>query len=121
METLILQMNPPLIQELVLGKANTDGNATAFMDTTANWAEKTQYIPNKAVIIIYSDAFEVNGEYVPGIKIGDGLTLVGDLPFVNNAYEELPDKPQINGVTLVGNKQLSDLFSDGIIIDGGGA
>lgn len=36
-------------------------------------------------------------------------------------YENLENKPQINGVTLVGNKYLNDLFHDGIIIDGGTA
>ena len=36
-------------------------------------------------------------------------------------YEQLTNKPQINGVELIGNKLLEDLFPDGIIIDGGGA
>lgn len=36
-------------------------------------------------------------------------------------YENLENKPQINSVTLVGNKFLNDLFPDGIIIDGGEA
>lgn len=36
-------------------------------------------------------------------------------------YERLENKPKINGVELVGNKFLADLFPDGIIIDGGGA
>ena len=34
-------------------------------------------------------------------------------------YEQLENKPQINGVTLIGNKLLMDLFPDGIIINGG--
>lgn len=34
-------------------------------------------------------------------------------------YELLTNKPQINGVTLMGNKFLADLFPDGIILNGG--
>ena len=34
-------------------------------------------------------------------------------------YEKLKNKPQINGVTLIGNLFLNDLFPDGIIINGG--
>ena len=36
-------------------------------------------------------------------------------------YELLTNKPQINGVTLIGNKILADLFPDGIILNGGDA
>ena len=36
-------------------------------------------------------------------------------------YNVLKNKPQINGITLEGNKLLADLFSDGLILDGGDA
>lgn len=50
------------------------------------------------------------------------IELVNDLPYYNPGtqdYEELENKPQINGVTLIGNKILEELFPDGIIIEGG--
>jgi hypothetical protein len=40
---------------------------------------------------------------------------------VSGDYELLSNKPQINGVELIGNKLLADLFPDGIIVDGGSA
>ena len=39
----------------------------------------------------------------------------------NNDYEKLLNKPKINGVTLLGNMETSELFSQGIILDGGDA
>lgn len=36
-------------------------------------------------------------------------------------YERLINKPQINGVELIGNKLLQDLFPDGILINCGDA
>lgn len=45
------------------------------IDTSANWAKATTFIPLKGEIIIYSDLRK--------IKIGDGTTLVGSLPFAN--------------------------------------
>lgn len=36
-----------------------------------------------------------------------------------NNYNALSNKPQINGVELIGNKLIADLFPNGLIIDGG--
>ena len=45
------------------------------IDTSANWAKATTFVPLKGEIIIYSD--------LKKIKIGDGTTTVGSLPFAN--------------------------------------
>jgi len=47
-------------------------------DIEANWLKATNFTPKKGEIIIY-DADEIY-EY-QRIKIGDGITLVNDLPF----------------------------------------
>lgn len=60
-------------------------------DTTANWNGAIEFIPLAGEVIVYTDySFiekEINGEIVninlPAIKIGDGLTYVQDLPFLN--------------------------------------
>lgn len=56
--------------------------------TTADWDASVGYIPDLGVIVVYTDhqTKDVNGEtvYVPGIKIGDGLAYVQDLPFVDD-------------------------------------
>lgn len=66
-------------------------------DSTANWNAARGFIPLKGELIIYNDykTIEkvVDGELrmvqIPGLKIGDGLTYVQDLPFVD---EELRDR-----------------------------
>lgn len=45
------------------------------IDTSSNWAKATTFVPLKGEIIIYSDLAK--------IKIGDGTTTVGSLPFAN--------------------------------------
>ena len=54
--------------------------------TSAYWATQTSYIPSEGEIIIYSDRGTVTENNttvnVPGVKIGDGLAYVVDLPFV---------------------------------------
>lgn len=67
-----------------------------------------------------------NTESIPmGVDGGTREVAVGvDAQYVvevSSDYELLTNKPQINGVELIGNKLLNDLFPDGIIIDGGGA
>ncbi len=49
------------------------------IDTTANWAKATNFIPKKGEIIVYSDG---GGTGIPKIKVGDGTTVVGNLKFL---------------------------------------
>ena len=61
-------------------------NVLIKKDTSENWSKAKNFIPKKNEIILYTD-FEPNG-----IKIGDGKTKVGDLPFVNNAEYFVEDE-----------------------------
>ena len=45
-------------------------------DTDANWDKATNFIPLKGEIIVYDD--------LKKIKIGDGVTKVGNLAFIND-------------------------------------
>lgn len=66
-------------------------------DTTKNWNAALGMIPLQGEIIIYTDyktiEKEIDGElrtvYIPGVKIGDGMAYVQDLPFID---EDLRDK-----------------------------
>jgi len=51
-------------------------------DTEENWAKAKNFVPPAGVMIIYDGVLE-NGVYkkLPKIKLGDGTTLVNDLPF----------------------------------------
>lgn len=49
------------------------------------------------------------------------LELGNAIPVPNNDYNPLKNKPSINGITLSGDKTLTELMYDGLIIDGGDA
>ncbi len=53
------------------------GRILQKIDKTVNWEKATNFIPLKGEICIYDD-----GDGEPKIKVGDGLTLVSNLPFV---------------------------------------
>lgn len=69
-------------------------------DTTAHWNDARGFVPMAGEVIIYDDyqtktwQVEEYGELVtkteniPGIKIGDGLAYVQDLPFVDKDLRE---------------------------------
>ena len=62
-------------------------------DTTANWNAFRTFIPKKGEIIVYSDDETVTDEHgetknLPGIKIGDGLAYLVDLPFIGQAERD---------------------------------
>jgi len=58
------------------------------VDTTANWNSDITYIPPEGKIIIYIDRGTItknnSTQFVPGIKIGDGLAYLIDLPYVGD-------------------------------------
>ena len=53
-------------------------------DTEENWLNAINFIPKNGEIIIY--AIDSNHSY-QRIKIGDGVTLVNNLPFVNESND----------------------------------
>lgn len=60
-------------------------------DTSENWDKAKNFIPKDKEVIIYTDVFP------KGMKIGDGITNVNDLPFVDiNRYEVEDDVLVIN-------------------------
>lgn len=68
-------------------KENISKLAGISYGTREYWNSQIGYIPKQGEIIIYSDyrTKEVNGQMVnvPGIKIGEGLGYVQDLPFID--------------------------------------
>lgn len=81
----------------------TDKNGTTTADiqsidtfvqvrTTKEWNEDIHFQSKKGIFYIYSDykIQEQDGKnvYVPGIKVGDGLAYVVDLPFVNDSIQQ---------------------------------
>lgn len=54
-------------------------------DTEENWLKATNFIPKNGEIIIY--ATDATHSY-QRLKVGDGATLVNNLPFINDAITE---------------------------------
>lgn len=52
-------------------------------DTAENWAKAINFIPLKGELILYDGIIE-DGNYIelPKLKIGDGITKIIDLPFI---------------------------------------
>lgn len=50
-------------------------------DIEENWKKAVNFIPKKGEFIIYD--IDNNYDY-PRLKIGDGETIVSDLPFIND-------------------------------------
>lgn len=95
-DKLSLQLKPVGVAELTLNgitplaldiPTTTAQRARALVDTTENWQQRTSYVPIKGEIIVYSDRNVIDGVNYPGIKIGDGLAYVVDLPFVGQDSE----------------------------------
>lgn len=81
------------------------------IDTTANWAKATNFVPKKGEIIVYSDG---GGTGVPKMKVGDGSTVVGGLKFITAT---VPDaSATVSGIvntgeqTFDGNKTFRGTF-----------
>lgn len=59
-----------------------------YTNTTSYWRTQSTFIPKKGDVIIYSDGGSITEGgvtvYVPKIKVGDGVTTVGNLPFTDS-------------------------------------
>lgn len=76
--------------------------------TSAEWEKATSFVPKKGELILYTDLNK--------IKIGDGVTVVGDLPFSDD------DKVSRAGDTMTGNLLFDNVEGEthaGFIIFGG--
>lgn len=52
-------------------------------DTSAHWEEKSSLVSHTGVIYVYTDARTVLGNSAARVKIGDGVTLLTNLPFID--------------------------------------
>ena len=52
-------------------------------NSTEYWISKGDTVPDEGEIIIFYDAHKINGQYVPDIKVGNGVSYLNNLPFLN--------------------------------------
>lgn len=57
-------------------------------DTTAGWASKGSMESQEGFVYVYTDYQTIDGEDIPGIKIGTGNAYIVDLPFVDAVYAQ---------------------------------
>lgn len=69
------------------------------IDTTANWAKATNFVPKKGEIIVYSDG---GGTGIPKMKVGDGTTKVGSLKFIIATVPDASDT--VSGIVNTGEQ-----------------
>lgn len=55
-------------------------------DSTHNWDTQTDLVSEKEALYVYTDALHIGSLTVPALKVGDGVTLLADLPFTGNVY-----------------------------------
>ena len=64
-----------------------------YTNTTAYWADYATTIPDEGDVIIYTDGATITSGgttvNIPRIKIGDGATALGELPFTDRYVEHL--------------------------------
>lgn len=84
-----------------MGEHSLSARMQQKIDTTANWAKATNFVPKKGEIIVYSDG---GGVGIPKMKVGDGTTKVGNLKFITiDSNADL----SINGTTYNGSSAVS--------------
>ena len=75
------------VEVIVLQSKRGGGGGTAtVIKTTAEWEALPNYVPKRGEIDVYSDYMTKtdchgNTIYIPGLKIGNGSTVIGGLPF----------------------------------------
>lgn len=71
----------------ILIKQHIDDQNKVFYDTYENWESQTELVGKCGCIYIYADWGEdPDGKKVAGFKVGDGETLLADLPFTDQMY-----------------------------------
>lgn len=61
---------------------DTYWGTTAHFDTTENWNAQINLIGLAGHIYVYTDYSLVDGQYIPAIKIGDGISYLIDNPII---------------------------------------
>lgn len=94
-----------------MGEHSLSARMQQKIDTAANWAKATNFVPKKGEIIVYSDG---GGAGIPRIKVGDGGTTVGSLAFIGNGI--IPISQGGTGATTKAGAQ-AEIEQRGVITD----
>jgi len=84
-----LTSKPTINGVIVSGNLTLQDLKIVSENTTEGWNANLSYIPKAGEICIYTDYVTVDGVTYYGIKIGDGLAYLIDLPFVGDDVRSL--------------------------------
>lgn len=80
--------------------------SVTHIDTTANWNAQRTLIGQEGHIYVYSDHDTVDGQNIPGIKIGDGVSYLIDNPFVDSNTSTVLNHINNSNVHVTSNEKL---------------
>lgn len=58
-----------------------------YFGTTAEWAARTDLVSEQNAFYVWTDYKEIDGQYIAGMKLGDGRAYVVDLPFMDAQFQ----------------------------------
>lgn len=67
-----------------------------LINTTTYWNSQPRLKSVKGTIYVYSDHHDVSGQDIPGLKIGDGISFLIDMPFIEDFYQAHVDNEVIH-------------------------
>lgn len=80
--------------QIFLGTQQFGGRV--LIDTTANWNATPKLKSMKGTVYVYSDHHDLDGTLIPGLKIGDGMSYLIDMPFIEDYYQAHVDNDVIH-------------------------
>ena len=91
-----------------------------LFDTTANWATRGTEVSERNTVYVYVDYQTVDGYNVAGIKVGDGLAYITDLPFTDTLMQRHIQDTTIH-ITQAerefwNNKERSMIYGENLIL-----
>lgn len=66
--------------------------ANVFFNTTENWNANRDIIGENNCMYVYTDYKEIDGQSIPGVKVGDGKAYLIDMPFLDADLEQRLDE-----------------------------
>lgn len=64
------------------------GESNIYYNTTDYWNSRPQLIAKRGYIYVYSDYKQSEEEDIAGIKVGDGISYLIDMPFIDKPLDD---------------------------------
>lgn len=87
-----VSLKPSVEQVVAISQESSSQERAERINTSSYWAQHSDVVPAVGDIYVYSDggSIEQGGVtvYVPKIKVGDGVTTIGNLPFIDSDTQQ---------------------------------